>query len=64
MKTKKSAKDVAFDKERNKYKSEIRELKYELKQSNDVLAIYKEDLQKANEKIEELQDWVNRLLRI
>ena len=60
--SKKSAKDLAFDKERDKYRREIRELKYELKQSHEASAIYIEDLQKANEKIEELQDWINRLL--
>lgn len=62
MKNKKSAKDIAFDKERAKYRKQIRELERE----NCSLANTVMDLngmaQKQDEKITELQDWIERLL--
>lgn len=58
----KTAKDMAFDRERAKYGRQIRELETKLKQKdNDVLELQKQ-LKEAESKIESLQDWVDRLL--
>lgn len=58
----KSAKDLAFDRERLKYRKEINELKTLLKQKNIDIYEAKERASKLEIKCEELQDWVNRLL--
>lgn len=62
MKNNKSAKDIAFDKERAKYHKEIRELKYELQKAIVERNEYVEKLAAAEDKCEQLQDWINRLL--
>lgn len=62
MKPKKSAKDIAFDKERAKYRKEIRELEH------DVSALRLAVMQKDNEmrvlqnELEQKSDWIRRLL--
>lgn len=62
MKPKKSAKDIAFDKERSKYRKEIRELEH------DVLDLRVAVMQKDNElnllrnELEQKSDWIRRLL--
>lgn len=62
MKPKKSAKDIAFDKERAKYRKEIRALEH------DVLALRVAVMQKDNElnllrnELEQKSDWIRRLL--
>lgn len=59
---KKTAKDLAFDRERAKYERQIRDLKTELrKRDNDILEV-RNQLREAESKCESLQDWVNRLL--
>ena len=55
---KKSAKDIAFDKERAKYNKRIRELESQLKEKDEIINSQKEDLAR----MEQLEDWVNRLL--
>ena len=55
---KRSAKDIAFDKERAKYNKRIRELESQLKEKDEIINSQKEDLAR----IEQLEDWVNRLL--
>lgn len=62
MKNKKSAKDLAFERERAKFRKEIRALKRE---STSLARLVDErdiQIQKANEEIRQLKDWVQRLL--
>ena len=59
---KKSAKDLAFDKEREKYNKQIRELEFKLKEKDKVICSLKEDLEKSDDKVSQLEDWINRLL--
>ena len=58
----KSAKDKAFDKERVKYHKQIRELERELKNEKIKNIELTEKVEAAEEKCEQLQDWINRLL--
>lgn len=51
----KSAKDLAFDRERVKYKRQIVELMAKLKQKDD-------EIYSLNARCDQLQDWVDRLL--
>lgn len=61
-KNNKTAKDLAFERERAKYGRQIRDLETRLRQKdNDVLELQKQ-LREAESKIESLQDWVDRLL--
>lgn len=55
---KKSAKDIAFNKERAKYNKRIRELESQLEEKDKTINSQKEDLAR----MEQLEDWVNRLL--
>lgn len=59
---KKSAKDLAFDKERAKYNKQIKELESQLKERDKTIYFLKEDLEQSVDKIEQLEDWINRLL--
>ena len=59
---KKSAKDLAFDKERAKYNKQIRELESQLKEKDKIIYSLKYDLEKYKDKIIQLEDWINRLL--
>lgn len=59
---KKSAKDLAFDKERAKYNKQIRELKLQLKEKDDVIKLQKECIEANSTELCELRDWVQRLL--
>lgn len=61
-KNNKTAKDLAFDRERAKYGRQIRDLETKLRQKdNDILELQSR-LKEAESKCESLQDWVNRLL--
>lgn len=61
MKTK-SAKDLAFDKERTKYRKEIRELNSMIiKQRIDIDKL-KQDVDRKNMEITEKNEWIRRLL--
>lgn len=58
----KSAKDLAFEKERAKYRKQIRELETELKKERYEKFELKGKLVSIEEKCTELQDWIDRLL--
>lgn len=62
MKNKKSAKDLAFDRERAKFRKEIRELERENASLSLTLTERNVEIQKADEEIRSLKDWVQRLL--
>ena len=62
MKKTKSAKDIAFDKERAEYRKEIRELNCQvIKQRIDIEEL-KQDIDRKNMEIAEKDDWIGRLL--
>ena len=63
MDRKKSAKDVAFDKERSKFRSEIRKLQYEIKNKNAEISELKLALSQKENEITEKDDWIHRLLK-
>ena len=58
----KSAKDLAFDKERAKFRKQIRELERELNQRDTQVMLLREQLSLAEKKNQELQEWNDRLL--
>ena len=58
----KSAKDIAFDRERSKYHVQIRELERQLKYEKLKNSNLLEDNEKKNQEIESLKEWINRLL--
>ena len=61
MKTK-SAKDLAFDKERAKYRKEIRELNsLVIKQRIDIDKL-KQDIDRKDMELQEKDEWIRRLL--
>lgn len=59
---KKSAKDLAFDKERAKYNKRIKELESQLKEKEKVIASQNESIELGSEELYRLRDWVRRLL--
>jgi predicted RNase H-like nuclease (RuvC/YqgF family) len=59
---KKSAKDLAFDKERAKYSKQIRELESQIKEKDNEICFLKYNLDQHTAKIEQQEDWINRLL--
>ena len=62
MKKTKSAKDLAFDKERTKYRKEIRELGSQLiKQRIDIDKL-KQDVDRKDMELAEKDEWIRRLL--
>ena len=62
MGNKKSAKDMAFEKERAKFRQQIRELEREVKEEK-IKSWKLEELIATKEKeIDELKDWIDRLL--
>mgnify|MGYP003479046919 CR=1 FL=1 len=62
MKQNKSAKDMAFEKERAKYRKELRELESELKHTKLENIELKNKIEELECKCDELQEWINRLL--
>ena len=58
----KSAKDVAFDKERAKLNKKIKDLTRALEASEKNVAILKEENLHMDTKIAKLNDWIERLL--
>lgn len=62
MEKKKSAKDIAFDKERNKFRSEIRKLQHENYSKNAEILELKAILSQKENEISEKVDWIHRLL--
>lgn len=63
MERKKSAKDIAFDKERNKFRFEIRKLQDEVNNKNTKISELKLALSKKENEIIEKDDWIQRLLK-
>ena len=62
MKKTRSAKDLAFDKERAKYRKEIRELSSQvIKQRIDIDKL-KQDINRKDIELVEKDDWIRRLL--
>lgn len=58
----KSKKDLAFDKERAKYRHQIRELEIQLHQKDIDIREKEEHIMAVERKNAELQDWIDRLL--
>lgn len=62
MKNNKSAKDIAFEKERIKFRKDIKDLEEKLHQSKIKVANLNQTLQDKDSEIERLNDWIARLL--
>lgn len=62
IKEKKSAKDIAFDKERAKYRKQIRELEQEGRALSNTIKSLNGMVHEKENKIAELKDWIERLL--
>ena len=60
---KKSPKDVAFEKERNKYKKQIRELELTLKRKEEIVEKLQKIIDEKDENIRQQKDWIERLLQ-
>lgn len=58
----KSAKDLAFEKEKQKYRKQLREYESLLKQKEIELSDINEKLHDSENKCVELQEWIDRLL--
>lgn len=58
----KSAKDLAFDRERARYQKQINDLKTQLNQKEIELHEANKQFSDLTSKCEELQNWVDRLL--
>lgn len=63
MKSNKSAKDLAFDKERYKYRHEIRELQREIKENLCEIEVLNQRISELEESIRQKDDWIFRLLK-
>lgn len=62
MNRKKSAKDIAFDKERTEFRKEIRELKRELSDKDIEIHQLRDLLSQKENELSEKDDWIQRLL--
>lgn len=62
MGNKKSAKDIAFEKERAKFRQRIRELEREVKEEKINSWKLNELIEAKDKEIDELKDWISRLL--
>ena len=62
MKNKKSAKDLAFDKERAKYRHEIKDLQREVKENLREVEVLNQKISELEESIRKKDDWICRLL--
>ena len=62
MGNKKSAKDMAFEKERAKFRQQIRELEREVKKEKIKSLKLEELIATKDKEIDELKDWIDRLL--
>ena len=61
-KNNKTAKDLAFDRERAKYGRQIRDLEDKLREKDKDMLELREQLRQAESKCESLQEWIDRLL--
>lgn len=55
-------KDLAFDKERAKYRHEIRDLKREIQKQQDKIATLNREISELEENNRQKDDWIRRLL--
>lgn len=62
MKKTKSAKDLAFDKERAKYRKEIRELNSLVSRQSIDIDKLKQDIDRKDMELVEKDEWIRRLL--
>ena len=62
MKKTKSAKDLAFDKERAKYRKEIRELNSLVSRQSIDIDRLKQDIDRKDMELVEKNEWIRRLL--
>lgn len=61
-KNKKSAKDIAFERERAKFRHQIRDLEHQKVIKEREIEKLKEKLSDYDEKIRQQEDWIRRLL--
>lgn len=61
-KNKKSAKDIAFERERAKFRHQIRDLEHQKVIKEQEIEKLKEKLSDYDEKIRQQEDWIRRLL--
>lgn len=62
MRSNKSAKDLAFDRERAKYQHEISALQREVKENLREIEVLNQNISRLEESIREKDEWINRLL--
>lgn len=62
MKIEKSKKDLAFDKERAKYRSEIKTLQHEIKENFYEIQRLNQKISKLEDSIRQKDDWIRRLM--
>lgn len=62
MENKKSKKDLAFDRERAKYRHEIADLQREIKENLREIEVLNQKISELKEGIREKDEWINRLL--
>lgn len=62
MRTEKSKKDLAFDKERAKYRHEISTLQREIKENLREIEVLNQKIHELEESIRQKDDWIQRLL--
>lgn len=62
MEKQKSKKDLAFDKERTKYRHEIRNLQREVKENLREIEVLNQKISELEENIRQKDEWINRLL--
>ena len=62
MGNKKSAKDMAFEKERAKFRQKIRDLEREIKEQKIKMFQLEEVVNLKDKEIDELKEWISRLL--
>lgn len=62
MKTEKSKKDLAFDKERAKYRHEISTLKREIKENLREVEVLNRKILELEESVRKKDEWIHRLL--
>lgn len=62
MKNKKSAKDIAFDRERAKYRHEISDLKREIKENLCEIEVLNHKIFELEGSIRQKDEWIRRLL--
>ena len=61
-KNNKSAKDIAFDKEKANFRSEIRNLKYQIEYRDKQIEELGETVRQREEELFKLNEWIERLL--